>query len=86
VGFTGDPHLAEPAADLVFQTIFFADIALRLFQVTLASDLVMACGTYGLNRTALHTFLTGAMTVEKTIGVVIPVGSGGGRNLYSGYH
>jgi len=41
----------------------------------------MAFGTDGLNWTALDTFLTGAMTIEKTIGVVIPVGSGGGVDL-----
>ena len=47
----------------------------------LTSDFIMAVGTDGLNWTPLDTFLTDAMTIEKTIGVVIPVRSGGGVNL-----
>jgi hypothetical protein len=46
----------------------------------------MAFGTDGLNWTPRDTFLTGAMTIEKTIGVVIAVGSGGEVNLQPGYH
>ncbi len=56
-------------------------MALCLLEVTLTSDLIMAFGTNGLNWTAFDTFLTDAMTVEKTIGVVIPVGSGGRVHL-----